>query len=339
MAWASTGRAGGRGRPSAAVSALSAANAAERPLTWRAAPDDQRSLGATLRTYLAGRFDPTARLRHGEFVRATLTPDGPGTLRLRWRSDPAPPGGDGLSAEAWGPGAEWLLARVDDLTGRADRTVLVDAAHPVVRRAMRRTRARRIGASGTLYHELLPTIVAQRITAGEAFRQWRLLCRRLGEPAPGPAAVVGRLRLPPAPASLARRPAWWFHPLGIEARRATTLSEVARHADRLWEWCEIGPAAAAGKLALLRGVGPWTIGSVLGPALGDADAVPVGDYHLPNTVAWALAGEPRADDARMLELLAPYAGQRGRVLAALVSVVGRAPAFGPRQRVLPMSQW
>lgn len=339
MARVSAGRADGRARPSIAVSGPSTTNVTERPVTWCGASDDPRSLGATLRTYLAGRFDPTARLRPGEFVRATLTPDGPGTLRLRWRSDPAPPGSDGLSADAWGPGARWLLARVDDLTGREDRTVLVDAAHPVVRRAMRHTRARRIGASATLYHELLPTIVAQRITAREAFRQWRVLCRRLGEPAPGPAAVVAGLRLPPPPASLAGRPAWWFHPLGIEARRATTLSEVARHADRLWEWCETGPSAAADKLRLLRGVGPWTIGSVLGPALGDADAVPVGDYHFPNTVAWALAGEPRADDARMLELLAPYAGQRGRVLAALVSTAGRAPAFGPRQRVLPMAQW
>ncbi len=316
----------------------STTNVTDRRATWCATPDHQRSLGATLRTYRAGRFDPTTRLAPGEFLRATFTPDGPGTLRLRWRSDPAPPGTDGLTADAWGPGADWLLARVDDLTGSQDRTVLADAAHPVVRRAMRQTRVRRIGASGTLYHELLPTIIAQRITAREALRQWRVLCRRLGDPAPGPPTIVAGLRLPPAPAALTR-PAWWFHPLGIEARRASTLSEVARHAERLWEWSESGPAVTADKLALLRGVGPWTTGSVLGPALGDPDAVPVGDYHFPNTVAWALAGEPRADDARMLELLAPYAGQRGRVLAALVSTAGRAPAFGPRQRVLPMAQW
>jgi hypothetical protein len=47
-------------------------------------------------------------------------------------------------------------------------------------------------------------------------------------------------------------------------------------------------------------------------------------------VAWALAGEPRADDARMLELLEPYRGQRGRVQRYLE--VGRitAPRYGPR---------
>ena len=73
--------------------------------------------------------------------------------------------------------------------------------------------------------------------------------------------------------------------------------------------------------------------------LGDPDAVPVGDYHHPNTVAWALAGEPRADDDRMLELLEPYRGQRGRVLWALTSAAGPAPKYGPRQRILPMARW
>ena len=41
-------------------------------------------------------------------------------------------------------------------------------------------------------------------------------------------------------------------------------------------------------------------------------------------VAWALAGEPRGTDERMLELLEPYAGHRGRVLRLLV-MSGLAP--------------
>jgi 3-methyladenine DNA glycosylase/8-oxoguanine DNA glycosylase len=48
-------------------------------------------------------------------------------------------------------------------------------------------------------------------------------------------------------------------------------------------------------------------------ALGDPDAVSVGDYHLPSLVCWALADEPRGTDERMLELLEPYRGQRARV--------------------------
>lgn len=298
-----------------------------------------RSLSRTLAAYRNGFADPTTRLEPGRFVRASLTPDGPGTLLLRWALDPAPPAGAGLVAEAWGPGAGWLLARVDDLTGAHDRAVAFTTPHPTVERSLRLSRHTRIGASRGLYHQLLATILAQRITAREALRQWERLCRALGTPAPGPAPVIRGLLLPPEPGELHRRPAWWFHPLGIETKRARALTEVARHADKLWGWADAGAEAAAAKLALLPGVGPWTIGSVLGPCLGDPDAVPVGDYHFPNTVAWALAREPRADDARMLELLAPYAGQRGRVLRALVTTAGAAPSFGPRQRILPMSRW
>lgn len=307
-------------------------------LPWSAI-DAPRSLRGTLVAYRNGVRDPTTRLGPDRFLHATLTPDGPGTILLTWRADPAPPPESGLAAHAWGPGGEWLLARVDHLTGADDRPIEFHGAHPVVDRVLRLGRHRRIGASGGLYHQLLPTVLAQRITGGEAIRQWERLCRALGTPAPGPTEVTRGLLLPPAPSSLHRRPAWWFHPLGIEAARARPLTEVARHADRLWGWAAAGPALATERLAQLPGVGPWTIGSVLGPCLGDADAVPVGDYHFPNTVAWALAREPRADDGRMLELLAPYSGQRGRVLRAIVRGAGGAPKFGPRQRVLPMHRW
>jgi 3-methyladenine DNA glycosylase/8-oxoguanine DNA glycosylase len=80
----------------------------------------------------------------------------------------------------------------------------------------------------------------------------------------------------------------------------------------------------------MRGIGPWTAALVLTASHGHADAVPEGDFHLPNSVAYALAGEPRADDARMLELLEPYRGQRGRVVRLLELSGIRPPAFGPR---------
>lgn len=301
--------------------------------------DSPRSLRRTLGVFRSGSGDPTTRLTDGIFLRAALTPDGPGTLRLTWRHDPAPVDGAELSAEAWGPGGDWLLAGVDALTGSADRPIVFPGAHPAVERALRLSRLTRIGASRDAYHQLLPTIIAQRITAGEAVRQWQRLCRELGEPAPGPRQLVEGLLLPPSPASLHRRPAWWFHPLGIETKRVRPLVEVARHADKLWGWVADGAELLAAKLALIEGIGPWTIGSVLGPVCGDPDAVPVGDFHFPNTVAWAIERRARADDARMLELLEPYRGQRGRVLSAIVTTAGKAPAFGPRQRILPMSQW
>jgi 3-methyladenine DNA glycosylase/8-oxoguanine DNA glycosylase len=276
-----------------------------------------------------GRWDPTTRLDPGEFWRATLTPFGPGTLRLDWR--------DGtLRSSAWGPGSDWLLERVPAMVGELDEPVRFVDAPPALDRAQRNHPGLRIGASGTVYHELLPTILAQRITAGEAARQWHGLCRRLGEPAPGPNRD---LRLPPEPDRLASVPSWWFHPLGIERKRAEPLITVAKHAQHLWEWSGLDTAQIASRLVLLPGVGEWTIGTVLGTAFGEPDALPVGDFHFKNTVAWALAGEARGTDERMLELLEPFRGQRGRVLKLLLLDGNAAPKFGPRQRILPMHRW
>jgi 3-methyladenine DNA glycosylase/8-oxoguanine DNA glycosylase len=83
-------------------------------------------------------------------------------------------------------------------------------------------------------------------------------------------------------------------------------------------------------MVAVPGIGPWTLAEVGRIAFGDPDALSVGDFHLPNLVGWALAREPRADDARMLELLEPYRGQRGRV-QRLLEVSGiQAPRYGPR---------
>jgi hypothetical protein len=58
----------------------------------------------------------------------------------------------------------------------------------------------------------------------------------------------------------------------------------------------------------------------------------VGDFHMPSLVTWALAGEPRGTDDRMLELLEPFAGHRGRVVRLLKTSGIRAPRYGPRLR-------
>lgn len=286
---------------------------------------------AVLRGYRYGSGDPTTVLAPGQFWRATHTPDGPGTLHLDWRTGV-------LQAEAWGDGADWLLRQVPAMVGRHDAGYTFDAdAHPAILAAQRHHPDVRFGSSGTPYHELLPTILAQRITALEAVRQWRQLCQRLGTPAPGPADVAATMLLPPHPDTLADRPSWWFHPLGIEAKRADALRTVARHAARLHEWA--GTPGLGERLALLPGVGPWTIGSVLPVAAGDADAVAVGDFHLKHIVVHALTGRPRGTDEEMMSLLEPYLGQRGRAVRLLLLDGHRAPKFGPRQRVLRMNRW
>lgn len=287
------------------------------------------AIAGCLSAYRFGRNDPTTRLEASEFWRASFTPDGPATLRIVWNNDT-------IDAEAWGDGREWMLQRVAAMTGALDPGFEFVNAHPAVLCAQRNHPHVRFGASQMLFHELLPTILGQRITAGEAVRQWHRLCRKLGERAPGP--YLG-LVLPPSPAALAGRPAWWFHPHGVEAKRAETLRAVGKHAEKLWGWAELALPDLAAKLGLLPGVGPWTIGSVMASAVADPDAVAVGDFHLKNVVSFNLAGEPRGTDERMLELLAPYAGQRGRVVRLLLLDGVRPPAFGPRKRILPMARW
>jgi 3-methyladenine DNA glycosylase/8-oxoguanine DNA glycosylase len=302
---------------------------------------EQRStdIGATLSWYRHGGGDPTTWLTtmgrgpssSGHFVRATLTPDGPGTMSLRWTQE-------NIDVETYGPGGAWLQQQAASMVGAADTHDhgLESSAHPRVAAAARANRSLRIGASGDLYHELLPTIIEQRITSGEAHHQWQRLCSELGEPAPGP---FTRLLLPPDPAVLARRPSWWFHPLGIERKRAEPLINVARHASKFWSWSATGVSEVTTKLRLIPGVGQWTIGSVLGPAMGDPDAVAVGDFHLKNLIAYNLAGEARGTDERMLQLLEPYAGQRGRVVRYVARHGSAAPKFGPKKRIIAMHTW
>jgi 3-methyladenine DNA glycosylase/8-oxoguanine DNA glycosylase len=82
-------------------------------------------------------------------------------------------------------------------------------------------------------------------------------------------------------------------------------------------------------------VGPWTAAETLRLARGDPDAVSVGDFNLPRQVCWVLSGERDGNDARMLELLEPYAGQRARVVLLIehsgLRPARRAPRFAPRQ--------
>lgn len=97
--------------------------------------------------------------------------------------------------------------------------------------------------------------------------------------------------------------------------------------------------SARRRLEAFPGVGPWTAAKVALVALGDTDAVHLGDYHLPHTVAYALEGTPRSTDERMLELLEPYRGQRARVIR-LIGVAGiSAPRYGPKMPLRSISGW
>ena len=152
----------------------------------------------------------------------------------------------------------------------------------------------------------------------------------LPEAAPGPAPAG--MRVVPPPRTWARIPSWDWHRAGVEGVRARTIMSAAAVAARLEEAVDLDPAEADRRLRSLPGIGAWTSAEIRQRAMGDPDAVSVGDYHLPNVVGWTLARR-KTDDAGMLELLAPYAGHRYRV-TRLVELGGSAPPrHGPRMSV------
>lgn len=300
-------------------------------------PDGERTLEVeepldlrlTLGVNAHGAGDRSLRFEvSGTVWRAARTPDGPVTLLVETRTS-------GLRARAWGPGSAWALAQLDGLVGLDDDPGALVSRHRAVAAAVRRCRGMRIGRTLAVHDALVPAILGQKVTGDEAHRTLRALTARYGEDAPGGFG----LRLRPAPDTLAALPYHAYHPLGLERRRAELVRAVSREAARLELLGEsaAGPgadvAARAAAYAALRafpGIGPWTAAEVGMQAFGDPDAVSLGDFHIPNMVAWALAGEPRGTDERMLELLEPYRGQRGRVIRVLGAAGVKAPRYGPR---------
>ncbi|MEP7115540.1 MAG: hypothetical protein ABI862_19910, partial [Ilumatobacteraceae bacterium] len=83
-------------------------------------------IGACLSAYRFGKGDPTTRLAPGEFWRASFTPFGPATIRIRW--NPARSESEAITVDAWGEGREWMLQRATGMVGAPDPGfVFVDA--------------------------------------------------------------------------------------------------------------------------------------------------------------------------------------------------------------------
>jgi 3-methyladenine DNA glycosylase/8-oxoguanine DNA glycosylase len=351
-------------RPTAGLtSAAGAPEAVPGGLTRRWRVPFRADLALTLRVHRRGPGDPAYRVdASGAVWRTSRTPDGPATLRVTAGGAAVPgaagvsdgrpgaagvsdgrPGaagvsdfgaGDGgagagtlLHAAAWGPGAAWLLGSLPGLLGAEDDRAGFQPAHPLLAELDRRYQHLRIGRSARVLEALVPAVLEQKVVGAEARRAWRWLMLKYGERAPGPAP--DGMRVFPPPRTWARIPSWDWHRAGVEGVRARTIIGACQVAGRLEEIAAMTSAEADLRLRSLPGIGPWTSAETRQRACGDADAVSVGDVHLPGAVGWALAGRI-VDDAGMLDLLAPYAGHRHRATRLVVLSGLRPPRRGPR---------
>ncbi|MBW3601892.1 MAG: hypothetical protein KY434_04225 [Actinobacteria bacterium] len=178
-------------------------------------------------------------------------------------------------------------------------------------------------------------VLAQLVTGVEAARSTAQVAALVGTP-----ARSGLWCWPPL-SRLGATPGWALRRCGVSLKGALALHAAA---------CDGSGLRAAGRdwprldrrLRALRGVGPWTSAETR-LALGDADAVSVGDYNLPSLVGHALGDGP-TDDAGMLALLAPFRPHRGRVVRLLkmgmaAGLLPRPPRRAPRVRLSAHRYW
>ncbi|MFI9584156.1 DNA-3-methyladenine glycosylase family protein [Streptomyces sp. NPDC052236] len=305
--------------------------------TRRWAPPGPLDLGLVLGPLRRGPADPTFRTTpDGSVWRTSHTPAGPGTLRVGPGHAPGPVAGE-VEAEAWGPGADWLLEQLPAMLGEADDPAAFTPHHRLIAASQRRTPGLRLTRTGRVLESLIPSILEQKVTTDEAYRAWRLLVRKYGEPAPGPAP--DRMSVIPDPRTWALIPSWEWHRAGVDNKRAATILRAVRVARRLEEAAAMEPQQAQERLELIPGIGPWTSAETIQRSNGAPDAVTTGDLHLPGIVGYALVGDRTTDDAAMLELLVPYAGQRHRA-ARLILLSGRTPPRRkPKMRRTDIAAW
>lgn len=286
-------------------------------------PPDALDLARTVGVLRRGGSDPTTVIDGPVIWRAMRTALGPATLALRIV-------GSEVRATAWGVGAGEALERVPALCGAPDDATDFDASrHPLIAEVARRHPGMRLTRTDEVFDALACAILEQKVTSMQAFGAWRFLVSRFGERAPGP--TPRPMSAAPAASVWHTIPSWSWHRAGVEPPQSKTIVRSAERGDRIARAVHTAADGAARERVLvsLPGVGPWTSAETRIRALGDPDAVSVGDFHLAHEVGFALSGK-RTDDDGMLELLAPWAGHRQRVIRLIFASGVREPRRGPR---------
>jgi 3-methyladenine DNA glycosylase/8-oxoguanine DNA glycosylase len=289
---------------------------------WR--PSFPVSLRLTLATLGHGGFDPCHRWqRDGSLWRTSRLPSGPVSYRLKQLDR-----GE-IGAAAWGPGAAELIASVPTLLGADDDPESFEPRHEVLRQAHRRAVGMRIPQTGRVLESLIPAVLEQKVIGLDAFAAWQRLVTKYGEDAPGP--VPRGMKLAPTAATWRRIPSWEWHRAGVEHKRASTAIRCATYAEKFDRAATTLPRDGVYRLLMaLPGVGRWTAAEVGHRVLGDADAVPLGDYHLPDVIGFGLTGKSLPED-EVEEFLEPWRPHRYRVFRLLELTPGAGkPRRAPR---------
>lgn len=289
-------------------------------------PPHPLDLAQTLRPLSRGRADPTMQWDASGIWRTLPTPQGTATLHLAGERGT-------VTATAWGDGAEWAIDAVPELLGGSDEPGDFDVSqNAFLRDSQKRNPGLRLLRTGLVLEMMIAAIFEQKVTVTEARRAWAALVRAHGEPAPGPAP--SSMRVFPSARAWRLIPSWDWHTAGVDPQRSRTAIAAASVAAGLERTLALGRGGAevAKRLRSVPGIGAWTAAETTQRAHGDADSVSVGDYHLPAIVGWALIGKP-VDDDGMLELLAPWSGNRQRVMRLIEASGFAKPRFGPRMTI------
>lgn len=273
---------------------------------------DPFDLHATFEMQLLGKFDPTGRRAPSSISKIHF--DTRGNIVV-WRFQKMP---TGLSIEVDGDDGS-LLESMTRQFPLLDGAESFAPEHPLLQRLSKGFGGLRLLRMPWIFDVAAGAVLQQRVRWQTAYTDFRKIAVRWGTRSAGGVAF-------PTSAQLAAVPLARLEAIGLDPKRARALHLLAcADARRSFLHPETDPAGVAARLIAIRGIGPWTVGHIMGVAYGNPDALIVGDLHIPSLVTSALAGEPEGTDERMLELLAPYTGQRFRVVRLLAWAARRTP--------------
>lgn len=290
------------------------------------APPMPFHLGRTAWLFGMGRFDPTINLADDSIQVAMQTPEGGVTIAATHFRNRASDSSI-LRVECYGDGNKWIAERVPSLFGFEDQ---LDQFQPTGKlgQLAKQLSGARLPKLPVVFHRLVQIVLQQLVSWSDALHGWKTIVQRYGEDAPGPFP----LRLPPTADRLSKLAYFDLVECGVLPRQARIILHLAKEANRIERLASKGPDDVSKVLLAIPGIGSWTVEHLLGTSLGVADAVLIGDYGLPHTVAWFFNEQARSNDDEMLQLLEPYRGDRFRVINLLWQSGINAPRRGPKRR-------